>query len=115
MMSSEPVDWPWFATMRDGTVVPELQESGPIGFAQVSGPELFKIEYRAGNWSAQVWGSENARPFLYRRRVIANILAGGEYADCIHILGLRWADGREAVLFIRQDGSILLSDDLNAV
>ena len=143
MMKPEPSvttdPWVWRAVFADGGMLDEYDANAetPHGWSEVAavaaqrGTRLAHIALmptraglaahcltlaQAGGPSGGPSGDVTAR-FFRRRRLTVSPLTGAEVgarSDPITVLALEWPD-HAAYTFFFSDGSVLVSDDLNAV
>ena len=114
-MTKPEATYTWRVIYQDGTSTPEYDDERPDGrdFAEVSSKTIRAIVI-ADHYSVIV--PEVATAFFTRRRTAEANLAQGTQQNYIkaHIAG--WKSGESSVyLFIFEDGSTLLSTDLQAV
>ena len=106
----------WRVTYQDGTQLEE--EDAASGFMGVDQERVKSVEL------IPAWGDDNhrvivpsgAQPVFFRRRslVINPTTEQTEQASTIHCIG--WKREQDTVyLFVKDDGSTLLSNDLQAV
>jgi hypothetical protein len=104
----------WCATYRDGTQIPEYDESRPDGrgFAEVNASQVATLELSSAHKVAIPHG---ATPVFFRRRRM-ELNPGDDSAvsrGTTHCIG--WEQGESACyLFVHEDGSTLLTNDLQA-
>ena len=113
----------WCITYRDGTDVKEFDGPDSIGrgFAEVDHAKakgLHLLPLRAGSMRSHVVAiPEDATPLFFRRRTLTlDLMNEGETKTgaTVHCIG--WKRGDQSLyLFIWEDGSSLLSEDLQAV
>lgn len=125
-MNGDP--WVWRAEFADGTALDEYDATdAPEGRGwadvQAHGGTLARVvlvPQRPGLATHVGLPAQGARVRVFRRRTVAvSPVTGEEVArpDPITVLALDWpgADGRTAYTFLFADGSVLVSDELNAV
>lgn len=116
----------WRVTYDDTTVFNEIDETGAEhGFAEVDLTRVHTVAWLPDHSGlqpivVQIDPATGQRPILFRRRVLSINPGSGEELDrsCVHVLGWqRTINGRNVAsyTFILPDGSILLSDDYQAV
>lgn len=123
-MNTDP--WVWRAEYADGTVLDEYDADVPggRGWADVVAHDanlsrVVLVPQRAGLATHVALGTRGGRVRVFRRRTISVSPESGAEAgarpDPITVLALDWPDGRAAYTFLFADGSVLVSDELNAV
>jgi hypothetical protein len=122
----------WRAIYHSGEIVSEFEESrdGSIpqlgrGWAEVAAEQVRVVTlenpFLTPYFTQQVVIPEGARPVFFRRRRIEVNPASGESTPmpCIHCIG--WVheggatDGLGCYLFVFDDGSSILTSDLNGI
>jgi len=110
----------WSATYRDGTMLAEYDSENTIGrgFAEVE-PALVKTLHLISTQdrlSHAVAIPEGATPVFFRRRKLILNPVEEEYAHAGGASCIGWKHGEQEVyLFVLDDGSTLLTSDLQAV
>jgi hypothetical protein len=110
----------WLAVYKDGSALSECSGNGiHAAFAHIEQDRLASmilIPLRDGYPQVAVaMTDETMRPIFFRRRLIELNMGGGDGGhNTIHCLGWR-KPGIESFTFIFEDGSIVISDDRNAV
>ena len=103
----------WVAIYEDGTAMPEYDDERPDGrgWADVDATRVSRLLLVGMPGQAVVALPSGATPVFFRRRVI-------EMVDClartIHCIGWK-REREECYLFLFEDGSSLLTADLQAV
>lgn len=105
----------WYAIYKDETTIPEYDQERPDGrgFAEIDHTQM-KALALSGLHCVNI--PEGATPIFFRRRSVAINIADGISTprETVHCIG--WKQGEQAVyLFVFEDGSTLLSADLQAV
>jgi hypothetical protein len=113
VMSSRDM-YTWNVTYEDGTRIDEYDADRPDGrgWAEVDQARVRRVEIEAYNdliTSHVVHIPQNATPVFFRRRFI-ELGPDGESRRTVHCIGFNFC-----YLFIFEDGSTLLSTDLQAV
>lgn len=107
----------WVALDADGGFIAEYDHPEGRGFADVDGMKVKHLKLDPNNPFLQshcVEIPDGAIPVFFRRRSIALQPSGGETLPSVHCIG--WKKGDTSVyLFVFNDGSTLLTDDLQAV
>ena len=134
-MSALTDPWLWRAVLSDGTVIDEVDDDAPDGrgfgvvkrlAAERNAPirQLILIPTRGDLRTHVITATRGATLDIWRvRRVTVNIESGEQvgYAEPITRLELHWPDDdgagghRVAYTFLLYDGSIVVSDDEDAV
>lgn len=109
----------WLVIYQNGTEFHEFDEPGTIGrgFAEVDSTHVEKLALVTGTFPAFVVNvPEEATPIFFRRRSISLNLIDESMTrqGTVHCIG--WKHEEKATyLFVFEDGSSLLTDDLQAV
>jgi hypothetical protein len=109
----------WAAIYTDGSFIAEYEPGCPEGhgFAEVDSTRVKQMRIASNDLhlrSHYIEIPEGATPVFFRRRSIALQPSGGETLPTAHCIG--WKQGESAVyLFVFNDGSTLLTNDLQAV
>lgn len=108
----------WHVRYRDGTELPEFDglDTEGRGFAEVEDMRVGQLALVHAHFPAFVVNvSDGDTPVFFRRRSREMTLEGVEIgSQTVHCIG--WKHGDLAVyLFVFDDGSCLLADDLQAV
>jgi hypothetical protein len=110
----------WGAIYTDGSSIGEYDDPGGLGFAAVDSTQVKRLGLL--NASSPHLASHSvdippgATPIFFRRRSIelGPIVGEEQGRSTVHCIG--WKRGDEAVyLFVYDDGSTLLTNDLQAV
>ena len=105
----------WVVIYQDGTFTEEFDALRPDGrgFSEIEEKPIMGIELWGKSLSIRrVSVPKDAQPIFFRRRYIG--LDGSGQQRTVHCIG--WKRGEAGVyLFVFDDGSTLLSDDLQAV
>ena len=127
-MTADP--WTWRAEFANGELLDEVDADAPEGrgwavaerCAQQRGTRIVKaflIPERAGLRTHVVCVAGEASARVFRRRSLTLSPVTGEEVgprpDPITALALKWPDGQTLYSFFFTDGSVVISDDLNAV
>jgi hypothetical protein len=106
----------WRATYSDGDHLDETHAVGGFGSVDLERCTALTLLYMETVSVHTVAVPPGAHPVFFRRRSVSlNPLDGNrELRPTVHCIG--WKQGEQAVyLFVREDGSTLLSSDLQAV
>jgi hypothetical protein len=112
--------WTWCAIYKDGKVLYEYDEDGTEhGFREVQPDQVESLCLLPSSTDQKSYtvrvNPKKVTPVFFRRRSI-HMRSDGEEAgrSVIHCIG--WEDkDKSSYLFVFEDGSTLLTDDLNAV
>lgn len=113
-----PDVYTWRVTYQDGSSLHEFDAVNTIGrgFAEVDSAKVKELKLASQNLTHSVEVPAGAEPVFFRRRRVAINLTDESTTPqpTVHCIG--WKRGDEAVyLFVFDDGSTLLSDNLQAV
>lgn len=112
----------WQAVYEDGSTFDEFDEHGTLhGFVEVDHTlvttfRLMPYDPTLPIHEVKIDVNSGMRPIFFRRRLLnIDLNRGVRYGeDTIHCLG--WVlNGISCYVFIRSDGSVIISTDLNAV
>lgn len=110
----------WSVVSHDDTQIPEFDEARPDGrgFAEIDKAQVKFLDLNTADLLAKhrVLIPDGAEPVFFRRRaIVLNLETEQETGrSTTHCIG--WKKGDEACyLFIFEDGSTLLTSDLNAI
>lgn len=105
----------WCATYHDGALIPEYDDDRPDGrgFAEVDSSQVKMLSLSAAH---HVVIPEDAEPVFFRRRWIMVDPNIDEYetGSVVHCIGWKKSDDA-CYLFVFDNGSTILTTDLNAV
>ena len=113
----------WVVTYQDGTDLKEFDSANQLGrgFAEVDHPKvkaLHLLPVHAGSMRAHVVAiPDDATPQFFRRRTLTLDALGDDEARAggtVHCIGWKRVD-QSVYLFLWDDGSSLLTEDLQAV
>jgi hypothetical protein len=115
--------WNWVAHYNDETCLHEVDENGQHGFADVDQSRLVAFQLipnREGLPSPVLKITPDIRPIFFRRRTVTIDPAnGGEVGrSCVHCLGWQTTvkgTNVASYTFFFEDGSVLITDDYQAV
>lgn len=103
----------WAALYHDGSSIQEYDRPDGHGFAVVDSAQVKRLTLVSDSSSHSVTMPAGATPVFFRRRSIA-LQPGGDPIPTVHCIGWK-RDDSAVYLFIGEDGSTLLTDDLQAV
>ena len=113
--------WWWLVQYQDDTILPECQGTsmphaawGHVDTTRVK--NIVLVPRQSGLEQVVVDVGANSPVFFRRRYKELNISGGQQVSQQnIHCLGYEAADGTGNYVFVFEDGSVLLSTNLNAV
>jgi hypothetical protein len=106
----------WTAFYEDGSSIREYDHPDGHGFAVVDSAQVKRLALVCDLRSHSVVVPSGAEPVFFRRRsIIVNLVdESTESRQTVHCIGWKH-DDKAVYLFVFEDGSTLLTDDLQAV
>jgi hypothetical protein len=111
----------WCAIYQDGTTIQEFDETNSVGrgFAEVDSAQVKALELQPVDGqhlpSRHVALPAGATPVFFRRRKIElDPNSNEQMRSTVHCIGWK-RDDQAVYLFIHDDGSVLLTSDIQAV
>lgn len=104
----------WFVLYKDGSSIREYDNPDGHGFSAVDSANVKQLTLTSSFCSHSVDVPDGATPVFFRRRSIEMHPDGQTQLPSVHCIG--WKRENTAVyLFISEDGSTLLTDNLQAI